>query len=84
MSVILNFAVVGLLISATAGFFPSAATASLYALLVNTQFLDQVIVKNTSQLIKCMSIVLKNCSSILMTQQFQHFLFFYCHLLILL
>ena len=40
VSVILNVAFVGLSIAATAGFPPWAGTASLVALLVNTQFLD--------------------------------------------
>ena len=40
VSVILNLAFVGLFTLVTAGFPPWAGTASLVALLVNTQFLD--------------------------------------------
>ena len=49
VSVILKVAPVGLLISATAGLPPWASTALLYVLLVNTQFSDQVKIKETSQ-----------------------------------
>ena len=48
MSVISNLTSVGLLIATTAG--STSESASLVALLVNTQFLDQVKVKHTSQL----------------------------------
>ena len=51
VSVILNVAFVGTLISSTAGLSPCAATSSLYALFVNTQFSDQVKVQDISQLI---------------------------------
>ena len=53
MSVILNVAFVGLLIAATAG------SASLVALLVNTQFSDHVKIRFISQLIYGMSAVLQ-------------------------
>ena len=49
MSVILNITFVGLLIAVTAGFV--SGFASLVALLVNTQFLDQVKINCTLQLI---------------------------------
>ena len=52
-SVILKTAFIGLLVPATAG------SASLVILLVNTQFSDQVRVKDTSQLINGMSSVLQ-------------------------
>ena len=55
MSVILNVAFVGLLIPTTAGLFPCAEKALLYALLVITQFLDQFKIKDTSQLINGVS-----------------------------
>ena len=56
-SVILKTAFVGLLIPATAG--SGSGSASLVALLVITQFSDQVRVKDTSQLINGMSTVLQ-------------------------
>ena len=49
MSVILNITFVGLLIAATAGF--ASGFASLVALLVNAQLLDQVKINSTLQLI---------------------------------
>ena len=59
VSVILNGASVVLLISATAGLFPCAVTASLFAWLVNTHFLYHVKVKDTSKLSNGMSNVLQ-------------------------
>ena len=56
-SVILKTAFVGLLIPTTAG--SASGLASLVALLVNTQFSDQLRVKDTSQLINGMSSVLQ-------------------------
>ena len=56
-SVILNVTFVGLLIPATAR--SASGSASLVALLVITQFSDQVRVKDTSQLIDGMSSVLQ-------------------------
>ena len=49
--VILNIAFVGLLILDTAGFPPWAGTASLAAVLVNTQLSDHVKIRFISQLI---------------------------------
>ena len=49
VSVTLNITFVGLLIAATGGF--ASGFASLVALLVNIQFLDQVKINSTSQLI---------------------------------
>ena len=57
MSFILNVAPVGLLISATGG--SAAESASLSAVLFITQFLNQVKVEDTSQLINGMSSVLQ-------------------------
>ena len=80
---ILKLAFVGLLISATAG--SASGSAFLVAVLVNTQFSDQVRVKDTSQLINGMSIFFsKDYLIILMARQFQHHLFLHCYLLIFL
>ena len=56
-SVILKAAFVELLILSTAG--SASGSSSLIALLVNIQFLDQIKVKNTSQLINGISNVLQ-------------------------
>ena len=56
-SVILKVAFVGLLISSAAG--SVSGSSSLVVLLVNTQFLDQVKFKDTSQLINGISNVLQ-------------------------
>ena len=57
--VILNVASVGLSTSATAGLPPREGTASLVALPVNTKFLDQAKIKDTSKLINGISNVLQ-------------------------
>ena len=57
MSVILNVTFVGLSIAATAGF--ASGSASLVALLVNTQFSDYVEIRFVSQLINGISSVLQ-------------------------
>ena len=59
MSLVLNFAFVGLSIAATAGFSLWAGTASLVTLLVNAQFSDYVKVRFISQLINDMSSALQ-------------------------
>ena len=61
MSFILNFAFVGLLTAATAGF--TSGFASLVALLVNTQFPVDVKIRFISQLINGMSSVLQKLLS---------------------
>ena len=63
--VILNVEFIGLLIPSN-GLSPP--TASLYALLVNAQFSDQVKVKDTSQLINGNPRFFENCLNILMVQ----------------
>ena len=72
MSVLLNAAFVGLSIPATAGF--ASGSASLVALLVNTQFSDYVEIRFISQLINGISSVLQKL--------LKHFLFLCCHFLI--
>ena len=59
MPFILNISFAGLLVPIIAGLFPCVAAAILYALLVITQFSDQVKIKDTSQLINGMSSVLQ-------------------------
>ena len=73
MPFILKVAFVGLLMPATAG--SASGSASLVALLVNTQFSDQVRVKDTSQLINGMSSIL---------QKLLKYLVLHCYLLIFL
>ena len=78
VSVILNFEFVGLLTAITAGSAPGSA--SLFVLLVNTQFSDQVKIRFISQLINSL-VFSKNSFNILMARQLQ-LLFPYCYLLI--
>ena len=81
VSFISTIASVELLTAATTG--SGSGSASLVALLVITQFLDQDKIQFITQLINVISSVLKNCFNILMAQQSQLF-FLYCYLLILL
>ena len=59
VSVIINVAFVGEAIAGISGVFPCAGTAAYVIISVKTQFLDQVKVKDTSQLINGMSNVLQ-------------------------
>ena len=71
MSVIWNVAFVGAFIAGIAG---SASGSAPYVVIsVKAQFSDQVKVRDTSHLIKVCLKFSKNCSSVLMKQQFQDF-----------
>ena len=72
VSVILNVAFVGLLISGNCGFssVPVPINLSLVTLLVNTQFSDHAKIRLISQLIYGISSVLQNYLSILVAQKF--------------
>ena len=68
VSVILNVAFIGAFIAGIAGLFPCVATAACVVISVKTQLLDEVKVKDTSQL-KAYLKFSNNCLNVLMERQ---------------